>query len=120
MHLLETLRHYTFLHVLQQRITVLSAHLAQMDTHAETRTKRVLTEASLELFFFLFRRARSQSGHGGSYVGPHGAGRVQNHAFIMTEKIRGLKNSRATAGQLAAGEQHHFYQSLLSYICFQM
>lgn len=61
------------------------AQLAQMDTHAETRTKRVSTEASL-FWGVLFRRAHSQTGLDGSYLGPHGAGRVQNRASLMLER----------------------------------
>lgn len=65
------------------------------DGDAETGTKRLLTEASLPFFVVVSpRRARSQTGLDGSYLGPRGTGRV--------EKIR-VEN--LPAGQLAAGEQ---------------
>lgn len=63
---------------------------AQMDTHAQTRTKKGFQPKPLSDFFFLpllvlSQRARSQTRPDGSYSGPHGAGHVQNRATIILE-----------------------------------
>lgn len=83
-------------------------HLAQMDTHAETRTKKAPNRSlSAQLFFFpwvLSLRTHSQTGLDGSYLGPRGAGRVQYRAsFLLLETKRfkkKKKNLRLQRGSL--------------------
>lgn len=84
------------------------SHLAQMDTHAETRTKKGPNRnLSARVFFspwVLSPRTHSQAGLDGSYLGPLGAGRVLYRASFCVAsnkvKVYGEKNLRLQQGSL--------------------
>lgn len=97
---------------------------AQMDTHAETKTKKGPNRSlSWTFFFVLSRSASSHTGLGGGYLRPHGAGRVQNRACVMLDKIGRLNPWSYREEQIAVDGTAYLclnYEFVVRYIWFRV